>query len=203
MSGQERTKEQLIAAAVEIFDERGFHKTRVSDIVAKAGVAQGTFYIYFKSKEDIFLTICLEFIALFSSALENAKELFAGVSYAQIRRNVLTFNRELIELYCAHNKAARILFREGASRDGQVKPVYDRIYAQFIETVGKSLEEHKGRGHIAFEDAETEATFLIGMFDRSLFYFIDVKQNFDIEALSHRMTDFMMGGLTKCRPDDR
>jgi TetR/AcrR family transcriptional regulator, fatty acid metabolism regulator protein len=203
MTGHERTKEQLIAAAIDIFDERGFHKSRVSDIVAKAGVAQGTFYIYFKSKEDIFLAICLEFITLFSSALENAEELFAGISYAQVRQNVLTFNRELIELYCTHKKAARILFREGASRSGQVKPVYDRIYTQFIETVGKRLEEHQGRGYVAFEDAETEATFLIGMFDRSLFYFIDVKQNFDIEALSHRMTDFMMGGLTKGRPDGR
>ena len=36
--------------------------TRVSDIVADAGVAQGTFYNYFKSKEEIFKEICYDFI---------------------------------------------------------------------------------------------------------------------------------------------
>jgi len=50
-------REQLLAIAVERFAKYGYHKTKISDIVAQAGVAQGTFYWYFKSKESIALEI--------------------------------------------------------------------------------------------------------------------------------------------------
>jgi AcrR family transcriptional regulator len=194
---QERTKKQLVSAAIDLFDDVGFQKTRISDIVAKAGVAQGTFYLYYKSKEEIFLDICTEFITLFSTFLEDASDLFAGGSHAEVRQNVLNFNRELIALYAANGKMARILFREGSGQSGGFKPVFDRIYTQFIDIVRNRLEQNRATGYVSFEDAETEAAFLIGLFDRSLFYFMDVKKSIDIEALSRRMTDFIMGGLSK------
>jgi AcrR family transcriptional regulator len=194
---QERTKRQLVSAAIDLFDETGFQKTRISDIVAKAGVAQGTFYLYYKSKEDIFLDICAEFITLFSTFLEDASDLFAGGSYDEVRRNVLDFNRKLIALYTANGKIARILFREGAGQGGPFKQFFQGIYNQFIDIVRQRLEQNQATGYVNFEDAETEAAFLIGLFDRSLFYFMDIKKSMDIEALSRRMTDFIMGGLSK------
>lgn len=48
---------QILEIALQQFAERGYHKTKVSDIVRHAGVAQGTFYWYFKSKEAIALEI--------------------------------------------------------------------------------------------------------------------------------------------------
>ncbi len=49
----EERKSELIAAARRLFDERGVQKTRVSDIVKHVGVAQGVFYYYFRSKNEI------------------------------------------------------------------------------------------------------------------------------------------------------
>ena len=49
---EERRKE-LIAIAEQLFIKKGYEKTAVSDIVKKANVAQGTFYYYFKTKEEI------------------------------------------------------------------------------------------------------------------------------------------------------
>lgn len=51
--GQERQR-AILAAAREVFEERGYADARVADIVAKAKVAQGTFYTYFDSKEAVF-----------------------------------------------------------------------------------------------------------------------------------------------------
>jgi len=48
------TREKLINSAKRLFSKKGYYETKVSDIVADAGLSQGTFYIYFKSKEDIF-----------------------------------------------------------------------------------------------------------------------------------------------------
>ncbi|MGE7921102.1 TetR/AcrR family transcriptional regulator [Viridibacillus sp. NPDC093762] len=49
---QER-KQQLLSIALEMFATQGYDNTKISDIVAKANVSQGTFYWYFKSKEMI------------------------------------------------------------------------------------------------------------------------------------------------------
>lgn len=46
-------KLELIEAALELFRENGCEQTSVSDIVKKVGVAQGTFYYYFQSKDDV------------------------------------------------------------------------------------------------------------------------------------------------------
>ena len=53
---------EIINAAEKLFNEKGFENTAVSDIVKSIGVAQGTFYYYFKSKDDVFNAIAEEFI---------------------------------------------------------------------------------------------------------------------------------------------
>jgi TetR/AcrR family fatty acid metabolism transcriptional regulator len=47
----------ITEAAIEVFAEKGFHQARVSDIAKKAGVADGTIYLYFKNKEDLLLSV--------------------------------------------------------------------------------------------------------------------------------------------------
>lgn len=46
-------KNRLMTTAIELFGTKGYNKTSISDIAKKAGVAKGTFYLYFKSKEDL------------------------------------------------------------------------------------------------------------------------------------------------------
>ena len=52
-SPQER-KQEIIEAALELFMSQGYEKTSIAMIVERVGVAQGLFYYYFKSKEDVF-----------------------------------------------------------------------------------------------------------------------------------------------------
>ncbi len=58
LSDRRADKRALISdAAVQVFAEKGFHQARVSDIARRAGVADGTIYLYFKNKEDLLLSI--------------------------------------------------------------------------------------------------------------------------------------------------
>ena len=50
-------KEHILAAARKVFKEKGYEGSTVSDIVEAAGVAQGTFYLYFPSKKDVVLSL--------------------------------------------------------------------------------------------------------------------------------------------------
>jgi TetR/AcrR family fatty acid metabolism transcriptional regulator len=59
----------ILDAAVETFAQRGFHQARVSDVARQAGVADGTIYLYFKSKDDLL-------ISLFEEKMEEIVEAF-------------------------------------------------------------------------------------------------------------------------------
>jgi len=52
-----RTRERLVTAAREVFEERGFLGTRVAHIAQHARVSYGSFYTYFPSKEAVFLEV--------------------------------------------------------------------------------------------------------------------------------------------------
>jgi AcrR family transcriptional regulator len=63
-------KSELIEAAEALFREEGYRQTSVSDIVKKIGVAQGTFYYYFKSKDNILDAVVDHYIDLYRRSLE-------------------------------------------------------------------------------------------------------------------------------------
>jgi len=58
----EERRQELIETANELFLTQGYEQTTVGDIVKKVGVAQGLFYYYFRSKQDIFLTVVDQFL---------------------------------------------------------------------------------------------------------------------------------------------
>ncbi len=62
-------KGELIEAAETLFREDGYRQTSVSDIVKKVGVAQGTFYYYFKSKDDILNAVVDHYIDIYRQSL--------------------------------------------------------------------------------------------------------------------------------------
>jgi len=69
---RETRRAELIAAASAIFAERGVANTTVSDIVKAAGVAQGTFYLYFDSKDAVVLAVVELVVDAMVSAIEAA-----------------------------------------------------------------------------------------------------------------------------------
>ena len=58
----EERRQELIETAQELFTTQGYEQTTVGDIVKRVGVAQGLFYYYFRSKQDIFLALIDQFL---------------------------------------------------------------------------------------------------------------------------------------------
>ena len=57
---KQKKKDALFNTAFELFTTKGTNQTTISDIVNKAGVAKGTFYLYFKDKYDIRNKLCCD-----------------------------------------------------------------------------------------------------------------------------------------------
>ncbi|MEB5837508.1 TetR/AcrR family transcriptional regulator [Pantoea dispersa] len=101
------TQAKLREAAISVFARKGFHETKISDIVAEAGVSQPAFYLYHDSKEVLFETLVSEFRSelyeatrqcLISPGL-SAEELYEDLRQSFVRfLTVLQRDRDLTEI---------------------------------------------------------------------------------------------------------
>src|SRR5579875_1025804 len=103
--GRETVRKLLEAGMIE-FEERGFNGARVDDVVRRAGISHGTFYLYFSNKEDLFK-------ALLQDALRDM-EVIAGdfpvVTRDEAGITVLRrWVRAFFDVYAAHATVIRIL----------------------------------------------------------------------------------------------
>src|SRR5204863_9352953 len=81
---------QLLARARDVFARRGYHATKIEDIVAAAKVARGTFYLYFEDKRGVFAELVDRFLARLHLAILRIDPHDAARSVgAQVRENIV------------------------------------------------------------------------------------------------------------------
>ena len=116
---QSETKQKLINSAVKLFSQKGYFNTKVSDIVKDAGVAQGTFYLYFKSKEDIFL----EIVYLIVSQIETLLEKYTSINLIE-EEKIYNFGKETFQLLYKYKEIGNIFFFQLLCVDEKFKEIY-------------------------------------------------------------------------------
>lgn len=152
------TQAKLRKAAIEVFARKGFHETKISDIVAEAGVSQPAFYLYHDSKEALFEALVSEFrddlreatrLCLISPGLI-ADALFEDLRQSFTRfLTVLLRDRELTE----------IGFYQPASGDV--------TKAQMIEWITLNMEREQQAGILRGDIAvRCQARLVMGMLDQ-------------------------------------
>ncbi|MCC6995860.1 MAG: TetR/AcrR family transcriptional regulator [Deltaproteobacteria bacterium] len=130
---------QVLAVARRVFAERGYHATSVADIIEAAGIARGTFYLYFVSKRSIFDELLDNLFSLLTAVLRRV-DMTPGAPppLEQMRDNmdrilgVLDDNRDL----------TRILMREAVGLDAD----FDRKLAEFYGRVTDLIQHALRRG---------------------------------------------------------
>jgi AcrR family transcriptional regulator len=80
--------QELLAAALDLFVERGFASTRLEDVARQAGVSKGTLYLYFENKEELFKAVVRNSIVPVIGEAEESIAEFEGHS-ADLLRNVI------------------------------------------------------------------------------------------------------------------
>lgn len=149
----EATRQKLLEAAEAGFGRNGFHATSVTDITRRAGVAQGTFYLYFESKEAVFSELIRDLSRRLRRAIRRDTEGVEGrlaLEEAGLRA-FLRFAAEHRDLY-------RIVFESQYIDPDLFRWYYERIAGAYA----RGLEEAMDAGEIRRLDAETVAYALMG-----------------------------------------
>jgi AcrR family transcriptional regulator len=87
---KEARPDEILAAALASFAERGFAATRLEDVAARAGISKGTLYLYFKGKEELFEAVVRATLVPNLERLEVLTASFKGSSARLLERLLLT-----------------------------------------------------------------------------------------------------------------
>ncbi|MGH7278688.1 MAG: TetR/AcrR family transcriptional regulator [Candidatus Rokuibacteriota bacterium] len=153
---------QIIDAAIRVFARNGYYNSRVSDIAREAGIASGTIYLYFKTKDEILVTLFRDRMAAWVADVRRqiASEPDA---VSKIRRlvalhfSVLEQNPELAEVLQIELRQGQKFFRGASAHE----------VSAYFELIGAILEEGIAAGQIHRDlPVKTATRMLFGAMDQ-------------------------------------
>jgi AcrR family transcriptional regulator len=155
-------RKQLIAASRKLFLKRGFGETSVSAIVSAAGVAQGTFYLYFESKSDVLLYMRADVLEDYLRSFE------AGLSGHGPADERLVLGIQAIQTSVDRHRPIIRVFREATTSD-ELSRVWVAGREALAVPLGRLIEEGVGDGSFRVEDAAMSAMLMLSLYDDLLY----------------------------------
>ncbi len=183
-----RTRAKLIDAARRVFERDGYLEARVADIAAAAGVAHGSFYTYFDSKEDVFRGMASEVMAEFRTVLAEDDSGSAPERIRAAIRRYLTFYRHRAPVLGVIEQVGGLESFRGLRRELRGQAV--QSMEQQINAISKLSPANADA--LRGLDAHVLASALVGMLDSFAYVWCVLKEPFDEQqALASLDTVFL------------
>jgi AcrR family transcriptional regulator len=150
----ERTRGRLIEAAEQVFAELGYHDASIVKITEAAGVGQGTFYLYFSSKKEIFDELVRDLNCRVRHAMKEA----SARSATRLEAELLGF-AAYFRFTSEHTALYRIIRQAEFVSPEMLHYHYDRLSEGYVEALRKA----SAQGEAGAIDLEVTAWALMGM----------------------------------------
>jgi AcrR family transcriptional regulator len=181
-----RTREKLLQAAEFEFGEKGFHEAAVSGITYRAGVALGTFYTYFESKEEIFQ-------ALVSFMSQRTRRWIAErVADAPDR---LTAERKGLEAYIEFAREHKGIYRIISEAEWVANDAYRAHYTGFAKAYQDNLKKAGDSGDIREGDYEMWSWAIMGMAVTLGIRYAEWDESIPVSDIAKTIADLIANGL--------
>ncbi|GAB4074152.1 TetR/AcrR family transcriptional regulator [Barrientosiimonas marina] len=185
------TKKRVIEAARHIFLKNGFDKTTISQIIKEAGVGYGTAYVYFKNKDDIFVTVMEDVMAKF---LKVAHQTF----YPQSKEEAVEQIRSQVTDYMAlavDERAILKIVNEAIGLSDMIASKWSEIQHKFIDGITADITYSQSRqlANSAFDPAITAKSWY-AMNETFMWHFV-ASQDQELKPIVDQLTLFYMSAL--------
>jgi TetR/AcrR family transcriptional regulator, fatty acid metabolism regulator protein len=181
----------ILRAAISVFAHNGYFNSKVADIAREAGVADGTVYLYFKSKEDILHSI---FDRSVEDALDAARKQIKAVSdpreklrqIALLHLERLGADRDLAVVFQVELRGST-KFMEEFSAAG---------FAEYLSLIRSTFEEGQRAGFFRSDlNAKTVAKILFGALDEMATNWILSKRRYKLAPMADQVLDIFLNGV--------
>ncbi len=194
-----KRRAEIIRAATCVFAENGYHSASISDIIEKAGIARGTFYLYFTGKHKV-----LE--AILDDVLERLRSRIKGVETGpdapppgeQLRANII----RIIRLVTEEREVTRLVLSHGLAPNDEIAERVTRFWHHVAVMIESSLIEGMRLGIVRQCDPKLNAAASLGAIRGVVEYMleqdssnIETKNDADLAKTASEVIAFAMRGL--------
>ncbi|GKV64947.1 MULTISPECIES: TetR family transcriptional regulator [Sporosarcina] len=180
-------KTAIVQSAIQVFKEQGIEKTKISDIVKRAGIAQGTFYLYFPSKLSLMPAIAEVMVVKTMDIVKHTVDDQAPYpkQFEQMVDAIYEVNKEYYEILA--------VIYSGLASTEQIRE-WEAVYAPFYKWVSEKLKAAKAAG--AVRDSikpDRTAKILIGLIESTaeqVFLYASHDEN-EADRQKSEVLDFM------------
>lgn len=187
---RERTRRELLDSARRVLARHGFHRTKIVDIAREAGIAVGTFYLYYPTKEALFLELVQDTVNMLRAEIDRVQALTSDPR-SRARAGCETFlrfahqNRELF----------RIVFGHGAT----FHTVVADAQQEFAADIATHLADGMQVGVFRSNRPDVAAQALVGMCLQVLSWWID-QEGVSLAEVTQSLLELLFHGLEATTP---
>ena len=178
-SVSEGKRKAILGAALTVFSRKGYAEASVDDVAEQAGIAKGTLYLYFRSKEELYLAALVSDLRAMSSEGRKAMERMHGLreklrAFLRVRLEYTKSRQDFLRIYLAEygstflktsvSRAVRNIMRENmrymaklfeaATLEGEIGPVPAGAAAGALFDLSRGLIERRLLGWKEFQTAD-------------------------------------------------
>ncbi len=199
---KEARPQELLAAALDLFVERGYAATRLEDVAARAGVSKGTLYLYFTNKEELFKAVVRENMVPVLGEAETMVDGYQGNS-ADLFRDIIRGWWDRI----GNTKLSgitKLIMAESGNFPELTQFYHDEVISRGNAMIVRMLERGVTRGEFRRIDPEQAmnivcAPMLMLMMWKHSFSACN-RQSISVDAYLDSFIDLMLHGLLSGRP---
>lgn len=185
-------RERILRAAVEVFARTGYFNARVADVAREAGVADGTIYLYFESKDDLLITIFREHVRLFLAGLHEELEGMTGAD-AKLTR-LIRFHLETLGSDRSLAIVSQVELRQSLKFMSEFS---NHEIADYFNMIRAIVEEGQASGAFAREHhPQLVAKAIFGTLDEMVTSWILSEKDYRLADQAEPVAAFVLSGLT-------
>ena len=182
---------RILQAAVKVFAERGFHTATVAEIARAAGVADGTIYLYFKSKDDLLLRL---FDEKMTELLEDARAALAAEKSAPAKL------RRFIQLHLTqverNPELASVLIVELRQSAQFLKAADRNKLAAYVDLIAEVVKAGQEAGELVdFVSPATAKRAIFGALDELALGFLLSGRKINLRKTAAEVAEWFVRGL--------
>lgn len=185
-------RERILEAAVRVFAGKSFYTATVAEIAREAGVADGTIYLYFKSKDDLLICLFEERMAELNVRMRAEVDAQRGAL-----RKLAAFVHLHLDMVRSRPELAEVLTVELRQSAKLMKEYEARAFGEYLDILAAILEEGKREGSIRADvDVKAVRRAIFGALDEVALSWLLGGRRFDLEKNAAQLSDMLVRGLS-------
>ncbi|MGI5913010.1 MAG: TetR/AcrR family transcriptional regulator [Peptococcaceae bacterium] len=192
LARQEKLRKKILAAAKEVMAEDTAGKFSIKSIAQKAGIATGTFYLYFANKEALIEIVVQDLYAELLAIIKEERARYTDV-FDKLRASM----EVCIKTFLKKRQMAKILLVYFPEINSTINSKFTHIEKDLINFVKEDIDQLLAEDRIPPQDSLVSATAFVGTFREVMLSWLNTEEEVDWEQAYNTLVEYNMRGIGK------